>query len=123
MFDTGSEFKTYFTPFLKYFLIKPVLNTINKPQVNAMVERVHKVILNILVTKYLDNKVFDYMDPWSENPASISWVVMAFYHHTVGVTPEKAVFIRDIIFNLTPVVKWSTITAKKKRQVGIDHFQ
>ena len=59
VFDNGSEFKRDFTPLLKDFNIKPVLISVKNPQSNAMVEQVHQVILNMLVIKYLDNKVFD----------------------------------------------------------------
>ena len=58
MFDNGSEFKRDFTPLLKEFDIKSVLISVKNPQANTMVERVHQVILNMLVIKYLDNKVF-----------------------------------------------------------------
>ena len=66
MFDKVSEFKRDFTPLLNYFDIKPVLTTIKNPQANAPVKRVHKVILNMLVTKDLDNKISDYIYPWGE---------------------------------------------------------
>ena len=59
MFDNSSEFKRDFTPSLKEFDIKSVLISVKNPQANAMVEQVHQVILNMLVIKYLDNKVFD----------------------------------------------------------------
>ena len=72
MFDKRSEFKRYFTPFLKYFDIKPALTIIKNPQADAMVEQVHQVISNTLVTKYLANKVFDYIDPCGETLASIA---------------------------------------------------
>ena len=61
--DIGLEFKRDFTPFLDYFDIKPVLTTNKKPQANAPSERVHQVILNMIVAKDLSNKVFDYIDP------------------------------------------------------------
>ena len=57
MFDNLSEFKRDFTPLLKYFDIKPVLTKIKNPQANAPVEWVHQVILNMLVTKDLGNKL------------------------------------------------------------------
>ena len=73
MFDNGSGFKRDFTPFLKGFYIKPVLMTNKNPQENAPVERVHQVILNIIVTKDLYNKVFNYIDIRGETLSSIAW--------------------------------------------------
>ena len=61
VFDKGSDFKQDFTPLLKYFGIKHVSTTIKNPQVNAPVERVHQLILNMLITKDIDNKVFDHI--------------------------------------------------------------
>ena len=77
MFDNGSEFKIDFNPLLKYFNIKTVLTSVKNPQDISPVELVHKVILNMLVTKDIDNKVFDYTDPWGENLAYIAWETRA----------------------------------------------
>ena len=77
VFDKRSEFKQYFNPLLKDSDIKPVLTTIKNPQDNASLERVHQVILaplervhqvilNRIVTKYISNKVFDYIYPWGK---------------------------------------------------------
>ena len=63
-------------------------------------ERVHQVILNMIGTKDLDNKVFDHIDTWGENIASIEWAIRASYHCTIMSTPGQAVFGRAIIFNL-----------------------
>ena len=87
VFDNGSEFKRYFTTFLKDFDIKPVLMSVNNPQANAPVERLHPVILNMLPTKYLDNNFVDYIYPWGETLASISWAIRASYHRTIMATP------------------------------------
>ena len=64
MFDNWSDFKLDFYPLLKDFDIEPVLTTIKTPQYSAPVERLHQVILNIIVTKDIFNKVFEYIDPW-----------------------------------------------------------
>ena len=70
MFDNGYDSKRYFPPLLKDFDIKPVLATIKYIYIyiyaNAPMKRVHQVILNMLVTKYINNKVLDYIDPWCE---------------------------------------------------------
>ena len=100
VFDNRSEFKRDFTPLLKDFDIKPVLTSVKNPQANAPVERVHQVILNMLVTKDLDNKVFDYIDPWGETPSSIAWDIRASYHRTIKATPGQYVFGIDMLFKL-----------------------
>ena len=69
----GYDFKRDFNPLLKEFYVKPVLTSVKNPQANTPFERVHQVISSMLVTKDIYNKVFDYIDPWVETLASISW--------------------------------------------------
>ena len=61
VFDNGSDFKRDFIPLLKDFEIKAILTTIKTSQANAPVEQVYQVILNMLVTKDIVKKVFDYI--------------------------------------------------------------
>ena len=84
-------------------------------------EQVHQVILSMLVTKYLDNKVFDYIYPWGETLTYIAWAIRAFYRHTIMATPVQAVFVRDMLFNLESFVDWRVATAAKQSQVDIDN--
>ena len=123
MFDNGSELKRDFTPLLKDFDIKPVLTSVKIPQANASVDRVHQVILNMLFTKDLDKKVFDYIDPWGGTLAYIAWAITASYHRTIMATPGQAFFGRDMLFNPTSVVDWRVVTAAKQRQVDIDNIR
>ena len=80
----------------------------------------HQVIVNMLVTKYLANKFFDYIYPRGETLATIAWVIRDSSHSTIKSTSGQDVFVRDMIFNLTSVVYWRVITAGKQRQVDID---
>ena len=121
MSDNGSEFKQYFTTFLKDTDIKPVSTTIKK-LANSPAEKFHQVIFNMLVTKDIYNKVFDYIDPWGKTLVPIAWEIRDYYHCTIGTTPEKYVFGRDMIFNLTSVVDCRVITAKKQCQFEIDNI-
>jgi hypothetical protein len=123
VFDNGSEFKRDFVPLLKDFDIKPVLTSIKNPQSNAPVERVHQVLHNMIVTKDLDGRVFDYIDPWGEILSSVAWAVRASHHSTLNKTPGQLVFGRDMIFNLSTVVDWKTITETKQTQVDRDNLR
>ena len=104
MFDNGYEFKRDFTTLLKDLDIKLVLTSVKKPQANAPVELVHQVILNMLVTNDLDNKVFDYIYPWGETLSSIAWEIKASYCRTIMDTPGQGIFGRDMLFNLASAV-------------------
>ena len=106
MLDNGSEFKQDFTPLLKDFGIKPVLTPGYNPQSNAPAEKVHQVILNMLVAKDLDNKVFDYIYIWGEILEYIAWAIRASYHRNIMATLGQAVFVRDVLFNLASFVDW-----------------
>ena len=123
MFDNGSEFKRDSTPLLNELYIKPVLTSVNNPQDNAPDERVHQVILNMLVTKDLDNKVFEYINPWGENLAYIAWTTRYSYHCTIMATSGQAVFGRYMLFNLASVFDWKVATAANQVQVDIDNVR
>ena len=84
-------------------------------------ERVHQVILNMIVTKDLSKKVFNYIYIWGETLASIAREIRASYHRNIQTTPGKVFFGRDMIFNLTPVADWRFITGGKQQQVEIDN--
>ena len=66
-------------------------------------DQVHQLIYNMIFTKYLNDKKFDYTDSSDENLDSIEQEIRDSYQHIIRSTPEQAVFGRDIIFNLTSV--------------------
>ena len=61
MFENGSEFKQYFTPLLNDFYIRLFYVALKNPKYNTLVEQLRKLIYIMLITKYLDNKLFYYM--------------------------------------------------------------
>ena len=66
----------------------------------------HHVILNMIVTKDLANKVNVYIYPWGETLESLQWVIRDYYLCTIQYTPDQAIFGRDMIFNLASVIDW-----------------
>ena len=94
MFDNRSEFKQEFTNLLNNFDIKLVLNTINNAQSHALVKWLHQLLFNMLATKDLYNKVFNYIDTWYETLASIALAIQDSYHRTNMVTSLQTDFGR-----------------------------
>ena len=64
-------------------------------------------------TKYIDEKVFDYIYPWIETLTSIAWSIRTSYHRTIGTTTAQCFPGRVVIFNPVPVFDWRVVTAKK----------
>ena len=81
-----------------------------------------QVILNILATKDLSNKIFNYVDLWSEILEYIAWAIRDYYHHTIQATPGQAAFVRDMIFNPVSVIYWQVIITGKQKQTEIDNL-
>ena len=123
VFDNGYEFKQYFTPLLNNFNIKPVLMKVMNPQSHSLVEWLHQVILNMLVTKDLDNKVFDHIYLWGETLAYIAWAIRVFYHSAIMATTVQDFFGSYMLFNLASVIYWRVVTTAKQGQVHIDHIR
>ena len=67
----------------------------------------------MLVTKDIDNKVFDYKDTWGETLAYLALAIRASYHSNKLATPGQAVFGRYMVFSLMSVVEWRVVTAVK----------
>jgi len=123
IFDNGSEFKKDFVILLKDIKVKPTCTTVENPQGNSPVERVHQVIHNMIITKDLKNKVVDYINPWGEILSSVAYAIRASYHSTLGNTPSQLVFGRDMLFNLNTIIDWKLISAKKQKQVDYDNLR
>ena len=89
---------------------KPI--TTRNPQANAIIERIHQTLGNILRTFDIDE--VDEKDPWSGILAAASFAVRATYHTTTQATPMQLVFGRDAILNVKHVHDWEEIRIKKQ---------
>ena len=84
--DRGKEFMAEFLQMIKndYGLkVKPI--TTRNPQANAIIERVHQTIGNILRT--FNIKDLDEQDPWSGILAATMFAIKATYHTTMQASP------------------------------------
>ena len=74
---------------------KPI--TTRNPQYNAIIERIHQTIGNIIRTFNVSNIANN--DPWSGILAATMFAVRAPYHTTLQASPMQLVFGRDAILN------------------------
>jgi transposase InsO family protein len=94
--------------------IKSKIITTRNPQANAIVERIHQTIRNMISTFDLyDNNGTNDDDPWSGILAVVMAAVRSTYSTTTQATPMQLVFGRDAIINTKFLADWNLIRQRK----------
>ncbi len=115
--DRGTECLAEFAQMVRndYGLkIKPI--TTRNPQANAIIERVHQTIGNIIRT--FDVQSMDSNDPWGGILAATMFAVRAAFHTTLQASPMQLVFGRDAILNINHVTDWTHINQRKQNRIN-----
>ena len=95
---------------------KPI--TVRNPQANAIVERVHQVIGNIIRTVELESNYLDEDNPWKGILSATAFAVRSTFHTTLRSTPGQLVFGRDMIFNIKHEANWEFICERKQQIIA-----
>jgi hypothetical protein len=121
LYDNGSEFKRNFQPLLKDFAIKPTCTSIKNPQANAILERIHQVVGNMLKTMDLKNHVFNPLDPWGQILASVAFAIRCSHHSTLKGTPGQLVFGRDMLLDIKFHPDYKQVWVDKQNRINLDN--
>ena len=118
VYDNGSEFKSHFESLCDSYGLKRKPTTIKNPQANAILERIHAVIADMMRTSGLDNS--DTVTPQmiDEFLVNVSFAVRSTYHTVLRTTPGAAVFGRDMLFDIPFLADWTEIG--RRRQLLVD---
>ena len=92
--------------------------TVRNPQANAILERIHQVIGNMVRTFELEDSYVDEDDPWIGILSAVAFAVRSTYHTTLQATPGQLVFNRDMIFNIQHVADWKLIRDRKQQLIN-----
>jgi hypothetical protein len=92
---------------------KPI--TFRNPQANAIVERVHQVIGNIIRTFDLESNYLDEDNPWKGILSATAFAVRSTFHTSLQSTPGQLVFGSDMIFIIQHIVNWEFIKKTKQK--------
>ena len=116
--DNGSEFKLHFEALCESYGLKRKLTTIKNPQVNAILEWVHQVIMKMLPTAELDMAKTVLTNDISDFLTDAAWAVCSTYHTVLKASPGAAIFGQDVLFNIPFLADWNKIG--KHRQLQTD---
>ena len=116
-YDRGSEFigKDFQKMIKNDYGVKGKPITVRNPQANAIVERVHQVIGNMIRTFELENNYLDEDDPWKGILSATAFAVRSTFHTTLQNSPGQLVFGRDMIFNIQHTANWEYIKQRKQQ--------
>jgi hypothetical protein len=92
---------------------KPI--SVRNPQANAIIERVHQTIGNIVRTFELEDNYLDEDNPWTGILSATAFAIRSTYHTTLQASPGQLVFGRDMIFNIKHIANWQTIKLHKQK--------
>ena len=115
--DRGREFMAEVKKSLKddYGITRKLITTRN-PQANAMVERAHQTLGNMLATMRLDQDE-DVHDRWNGVLSAVAFAMRATVHTTTRATPMQLVFGRDAIHNVRFQADWQYIKERRQRLI------
>ena len=94
---------------------KPTTNY--NPQGNAVLERIHAVVNDMLRTFELEERELDESDPWGEILSSTAFAIRATYHTTLQATPAQLVFGRDMLLPIRINADWDLIKQRKQEEI------
>jgi hypothetical protein len=116
-FDQGKEFMGAFAEMVSQdYGIKRQGITVRNPQANAVIERIHQTIANMIRTfEVQDEPYLDPDKPWAGILSATMFAVRATYHTTLQATPSQLVFGRDAILNVQFEANWNLIQRNKQR--------
>jgi hypothetical protein len=114
--DRGTEFLNNFAKEVhNTYGITQNTATVRNPQANAILERIHQTLGNILRTYELYNTEQDLEDAWSGILAAASFALRATIHTTLQATPMQVVFGRDAMLQSKFNIDWTAIKERKRK--------
>ena len=120
IYDNGSEFKLHFEALCDSYGIKRKPTSVKNPQANAILERVHQVIMTMLRTAEID--MADTVTPSDIDTflTNASWAIRSTYHTVLKASPGAAIFGRDMLFDIPYIADWNKIGDYRQHQTDLN---
>jgi hypothetical protein len=119
IFDNGSELKLHFISLCESYGIKPKPTSIKNPQANAILERIHQVLMTMVCTSEIG--MSDSVPPRDIDTilTNVSWAICSTYHKVLKASPGAAIFGRDMLFNIHYIADWKKIGDYRQHQTDL----
>jgi len=109
VYDNRKEFKLHFEALCDSYGIKRKPTSVKNPQANAILERVHQVLMTMLRTAELDMAATVTPSDIDTFLTNASWAIRSTYHTVLKASPGAAIFGRDMLFDIPFIADWNKI--------------
>ena len=119
--DQGSEFicQDFHDMCMNDYRIKRKIISTQNPQANAIVERAHQMLRNLIRSfKLQDNLYLESDDLWLGILVAALFAMHSTYHTTLCAMPGQLIFGRDMILNMQYLADWTAIKAHKQQLIS-----
>jgi hypothetical protein len=98
--NNGSKFKLHFRALCDSYDIKRKPTSVKNPQENAILERIHAVVMNMLRTAEIN--MANSLKPSDIDVflSAAAWAIRATYRTVLKASPGPAIFGRDMLVNI-----------------------
>ncbi len=92
-----------------------LVRSVKKPQANAILERVHQVIMMMLHTAEIDMATSVAPSDIATFLTNATWATCSTYHTVHKASPGAALFGRDVLFDIPNIADWNKIGDYRQR--------
>ena len=106
IYDNWSEFKLHSKTLCDSYRVKHKPTSIKNPQANAILERVHHVLMAMVRTSEID--MADSVAPSDIDVVltDAAWAICSTYHTVLKASPGATIVGRDMLFNIPFIADW-----------------
>jgi hypothetical protein len=123
IYDNESEFKLHFEALCDSYGINRKPTSVKNPQANAILERVHQVIMTMLRTAEIDMADSVIPSDIDTSLTNASWAIRSTYHTVLKASPGAAIFGRDMLFDIPYIADWNKIRVHRQHQTDLNTAQ
>jgi hypothetical protein len=97
------------------------LTSVENPQANAILERIHAVLGNMLCTSELDMAEMVKPSDIDVFLSDAAWAICSTYHTVLKASPGAAIFGQDMLFDIPFIADWQKIGERRQRLTDLNN--
>jgi hypothetical protein len=121
MYNNGSKLKFHFQSLCNTFGIKCKFTSVKNPQANAILERIHAVLGNMLHTSKLNMAEFVKASDIDVFMSDNAWAFCFTYHTVLKAFLGAAIFGPDMLFDIPFMADWQKIREHRQQLTDLNH--